>query len=160
MTSSPVLSSVLPVDRALTVITYLALVLFGIAQGMLGAFFYGSGPAPVASLAFDVAIFGTCLLGAWGMRSYLGGLAPAAGWFAAVLVLAESTSGGSVVITATAAGEWFLFGGALCAAAGLVAGFAGWVRPPRATRAQPGTRPGARPPSAAGGSTRHGSGTA
>ncbi len=121
-------------DRALTILTYLALLLLGLAVGLLGAFFYGSGPAPLAAIAFDLAIFASCLLGAWGTRAVVGGLAPAVGWFAIILLLARGTSGGSIMITATEAGEWFLFGGSLAAALGLVAGLAAWTRPPRATR--------------------------
>lgn len=121
-------------DRALTILTYLALLLLGLAVGVLGAFFYSSGPAPAAAVAFDLAILAACLLGAWGMRTIMGGLAPAIGWFAVVLLLSRGTSGGSVMITATAAGEWFLFGGSLAAAFGLVAGLATWARSPRARR--------------------------
>jgi hypothetical protein len=49
---------------------------------------------------------------------------PAVGWFITSFVLAMSTSGGSVVITNTAAGKWYLFGGSACAIAGVVLGFA------------------------------------
>lgn len=117
--------------RGLTVATYLALLIFGLAQGVLGSFFYGSGPAPLAAVGFDAAIFATCLLGAWGLRTATGGLAPAAGWFVAAFVLASGTSGGSVLIAASTAGEVFLFGGAIAATAGLVLGYIGWARPTR-----------------------------
>jgi hypothetical protein len=53
---------------------------------------------------------------------------PAVGWFVAAFVLAMGTKGGSVLITNTSAGEWFLFGGAACAAAGALAAFARWSR--------------------------------
>lgn len=116
-------------DVALTVAAYLALVLFGVAQGLLGSFFYAVGPAPFAALGFGVAILATCLLGGWGMRSTAGALAPAAGWFALVFLLATGTSGGSVLITATTAGEWFLFGGSAFVAVGVVTCFAVWSAP-------------------------------
>jgi hypothetical protein len=122
------------VDRALTILTYVALLLLGLAVGLLGAFFYSSGPAPLVSVAFDLAILAACLLGAWGTRKVIGGLAPAVGWFAVIFVLAKGTASGSIMITATSAGEWFLFGGSVGAAFGLVAGLATWTRPPRATR--------------------------
>ncbi len=112
----------------LTALVYLALITFGAAQGLVGTFFYGSGPAPAASILFDLAILATCLLGGWGLERPSGGLAPAAGWLIAVLILASGTAGGSVLIAATTAGEWFLFGGAASAAAGVVAGFAVWTR--------------------------------
>jgi Family of unknown function (DUF6113) len=110
------------VSRVLNAGTYLALLLFGFGQGVLGAFCYGAGPAPLLSLAFGFLLLATCAFGGWGTGKALGALAPAAGWFAAVLVLASGTSGGSVVITATEAGELFLFGGAVCAIVGLLAG--------------------------------------
>lgn len=115
-------------SRGLTTLTYLALFLFGMAQGVLGAFFYNSGPPPLASLGFDAAIFATCLLGAWGTRRAAGGFVPAAGWFVAAFVLASGTRAGSVVITATSGGEWFLFGGAASAMAGVIVGFTRWSR--------------------------------
>jgi len=114
---------------ALSALTYAMLALFGAGQALVGAFVYAIGPSPLMATYLDAVIFITCLFGGWGMRTPLGGVAPAAGWFAAAFLLASGTSGGSVVITATAAGEWFLFGGALAAAAGLVAGFALWSRP-------------------------------
>jgi len=112
----------------LTVATYVVLIIFGAAQALIGTFFYGAGPVPVASVLFDLAILATCVLGAWGLQRPSGGLAPAAGWFLVVLILANATPGGSVLIAATTAGEWFLFGGAASAAAGVIAAFVIWTR--------------------------------
>ncbi|HEX9033699.1 MAG TPA: hypothetical protein VF834_17815 [Streptosporangiaceae bacterium] len=123
-------------SRALTILTYLALFAFGMAQGLLGTFFHGAGPAPLAAIGFALAIFATCLLGGWGMRRSLGGVAPALGWFLLVFMLgAAGTSSGSVLIEASTAGEWFLFGGAVGAMAGLVASvvFFGGLRRTRPT---------------------------
>jgi len=116
------------VSRGLTTVIYLALFVFGIAQGVVGAFFYGAGPDPLAAVGFAVAILATCLLGAWGTQHGLGGFAPAAAWFIATFVLASGTSAGSVIITASLAGEVFLFGGAVGAMIGVVAGFTLWAR--------------------------------
>lgn len=116
-------------DVALTIAAYVALVLFGAAQGLLGTFFYAVGAVPFAGLGFGVAMLATCLLGGWGMRGALGGLAPAVGWFALVFLLATGTSQGSVLITATTAGEFFLFGGSAFAAVGVVTCFAVWSAP-------------------------------
>jgi hypothetical protein len=115
-------------DSALTVVTCVMLALFGMAQALVGAFLYGVGPAPVASIGFGLAILATCLLGAWGLGRPLGGVIPAIGWFIVAFVLATGRGGGSVLITASAAGEWFLFGGAACAAAGMVAAMTIWSR--------------------------------
>ena len=108
---------------------YVALFLLGAIQGLIGTFQYSRGPAPLAAVLFDVLILATCVLGAWGMRTALGGVLPAIGWFLVTLLLSS----------VTAAGRWFLFGGAVSAAAGAVQAFAVWSRPSRERRA-------ARPP--------------
>ena len=104
---------------------YLMLLLFGLLQGVIGCFQY-SRVFPVAALAFAVAIGVTCVLGAWGMCRALGGLMPAIGWIAASYVLAMGTPGGSVVITNTSAGKWYLFGGSICALGGVAVAFVRW----------------------------------
>ena len=112
--------------RLVVVGGYIMLLLLGVAQSVIGCFQYSRalGPVPAAALAFDVAILVTCVLGAWGMRSPLGGLMPGVGWFVSSFVLAMSTSGGSVVITNTGAGMWVLFGGSVGAGAGVLIAFA------------------------------------
>jgi len=116
------------VSRGLITITYLALFLFGIAQGLLGAFYYAAGPDPLAAIGFDLVILATCLLGAWGTGQATGAFVPAVGWFIATFVLATGTGAGSVIVTASTAGEVFLFGGAICAVIGAVAGFTIWAK--------------------------------
>lgn len=119
---------------AVTAGAYLALFVLGVVQGLLGTFHYSSGPAPLAAVLFDLAILGTCALGSWGMRTALGGVLPAAGWFVTALVLSSASAGGSVLITDSTAGKWFLYGGAVCAAAGAVYAFARWSRVSRDRR--------------------------
>ncbi len=101
------------------------LLLLGALQGLIGCFQYSRalGSFPAAAVVFAAGIGVTCVLGAWGMRRPLGGLMPAVGWFITSFVLAMGTPGGSVVITNTAAGKWYLFGGSACAVAGVVFGF-------------------------------------
>lgn len=118
-------------ERLIGIAAYIALFLFGMLQALIGVFQYSRGPAPLASIGFDLAILATCLLGAWGMRSAAGGLMPGAGWFLAALLLSKGTQGGSVLITDTTAGEWLLFGGAGCAAVGCLLSFVIWARKPR-----------------------------
>jgi hypothetical protein len=115
---------------------YVALFALGAVQGLIGTFQYSRGPVPLAAICFDLAILATCLLGARGMRSGAGGALPAAGWFV-VTVLLSSGNGDSVLITDSVAGKWFLFGGALCAAAGAVIGFARWSKVAQAWRSGP-----------------------
>jgi hypothetical protein len=126
------------------VAAYVALLLLGAAIGLVGTFWYGQGPAPLVAILFDLAILAVCVLGSTGMRSALGGVLPTAGWFAVTLVLNGSSAGGSVLVTDTSAGKWFLFGGAVCAAAGFVYAFAVWSRPSREHRARESSGPSER----------------
>jgi Family of unknown function (DUF6113) len=117
---------------------YVALFALGVVQGLIGTFQYSRGPVPLAAICFDLAILATCVLGSWGMRSALGAVLPAAGWLVVTLVLSSAPAGGSVIVTASQAGEWFLFGGSLSAVAGAVYGFARWGKPRRRSSASPG----------------------
>jgi hypothetical protein len=105
---------------------YLLLFALGAVEGLLGAFWYAAslGPVPVAALGFAVGILVTTIGAAWGMQAATAGLMPAVGWFAAVFILAMPTRGGSVLITNTGAGKWFLYGSTLCVLAGVVTSFA------------------------------------
>lgn len=120
---------------AVTAGAYVALFLLGIVQGGLGTFHYSNGPGVLVAVLFDAAILITCMLGARGMRTALGGVLPAAGWFVVTLVLSGSSSGGSVIVTNTTDGKWFLFGGSLCAAAGAVFAVVRWSSARRGYRA-------------------------
>lgn len=113
---------------AVTAGAYVALLLLGMVLGLLGTFQYSHGPGVLVAILFDAAILATCVLGSWGMRAAPGGVLPAVGWFVVTVVLSSTSAGGSVIVTDTAAGKWFLFGGSLCAAAGAVYAFARWSR--------------------------------
>ncbi len=124
------------IPPAVTAGGYIALFLLGMVQGLIGTFQYSRGPGVLVAILFDAAILLTCMLGARGMRTALGGVLPAVGWFVVTLVLSGNSAGGSVIVTDTAAGKWFLFGGSLCAAAGAVYAFARWSRASREHRAR------------------------
>jgi hypothetical protein len=121
-------------ELAVAAAAYVALFLVGALLGLIGTFQYGRGPVPLAAILFDAAILASCVLGSWGMRTALGGVLPAAGWFIVTLLLTSTSPGGSVIVTDTPAGKWFLFGGAVCAAAGAVFAFARWSRSRREHR--------------------------
>jgi hypothetical protein len=121
--------------RLPAVATYALLFLFGLLQAVIGCFQYSRGPAPVASVCFALGIGATVIFAAWGMRTVLGGLMPAVGWFIATFILATGTQGGSVLITNSTAGEYFLFGGSVCAAAGCLASYVRWTKIAQANRA-------------------------
>jgi len=119
-------------QRALKAACYLVLLVLGAAEGLIGSFQYSRSPAPLIAIVLAVVIFVTCLLCGLGMQSFAGGIVPAVGWFAASFVLSMPSSNGSVIITATTAGKWYLYGGALAAAAGAGAAFVLWAtRQPR-----------------------------
>jgi Family of unknown function (DUF6113) len=114
----------------LTGAAYCMLFLLGAVEGLIGSFQYGrtAGPVPLAALVFCALILATCLLGAWAMRSVSGALAPAAGWILASLVLSLPVSNGSVIISDSAAGKWYLYGGTVSALTGVALSFGGWIR--------------------------------
>lgn len=146
--------------HGVTAAAYLALCLLGALVGLIGTFQYSQGPAPLAAILFDLAILATCVLGSIGMRTALGGVLPAAGWFVVTLALSSNSAGGSVLITNTAAGRWFLFGGAVCAAAGGVYAFAVWSKPSRDHRASRSSGPHPHPGPGPQDGSRQGSGSA
>jgi hypothetical protein len=113
--------------RAVSAATYAVLFVLGILQGIIGSFQYSQSPVPVIAIILAVVIFATCVLGAWGTRTFGGGLAPALGWFLASFVLSMGSSQGTVIITATTAGEWYLYGGMLASALGVGAAFVRWT---------------------------------
>jgi hypothetical protein len=109
---------------------YGVLFLLGAVEGMIGSFQYGrlAGTVPVAALAFCVAILATCLFGGWGTRSLGGALMPALGWIIASFVLSRPVANGSVIITDTTPGKWYLYGGTVSVLLGVALSFGRWVR--------------------------------
>lgn len=105
---------------AITAGAYVMLFLLGAAQGMFGSFQY-SRMAPALAIVLDLIILATCLLAAWGMESASGAFAPGAGWLLTSFVISMPRSAGSVIIANTNAGQWYLYGGTLCAVIAVVA---------------------------------------
>ena len=113
-----------------TVGVYAMLFLFGAVQGLIGSFQYSraSGSVPVAALISCAVILATCVLAAWATRSVSGAVLPGIGWILASFLLSMPVSNGSVIITSTTAGKWYLYGGTLSVAAAVVASFVGATR--------------------------------
>src|SRR5271166_36800 len=114
---------------------YCVLFLLGVVQGVIGSFQYSraAGSVPVTALVCCVLILATCLLGAWATRSVSGAILPGMGWIIASFVLSMPVSNGSVIITNTTPGKFYLYGGTLSVAAGVIASFASmarWTRRP------------------------------
>ena len=113
-----------------TVGLYSALFLFGAVQGLIGSFQYSrvAGSVPVAALVCSAVILATCLLASWATRSVSGAVLPGIGWVLTSFVLSMPVSNGSVIITSTTPGKWYLYGGTLSVAAAVVASFVGATR--------------------------------
>jgi hypothetical protein len=111
----------------LSAAAYTALFLAGAVEGLIGSFQY-SRLVPVAAIGFCVLLLATCLLGAWAMRSIGGALWPAIGWIAASFILSMPVASGSVIITNSTAGKWYLYGGTVSSLAGIALSFGPWVR--------------------------------
>jgi hypothetical protein len=105
-----------------TVGVYGVLFLLGAVQGLIGSFQYGwtAGSVPVAALVCCAVIVATCLLGAWATHSPSGAILPGMGWLITSFVLSMPDSNGSVIITSTAAGKTYLYGGTLSVALAVV----------------------------------------
>lgn len=111
--------------RLVTAGAYAVLFVLGAVQGVIGSFqfSYVAGPVPAAALGCCAAILVTCVLASWAMRSASGAVLPGMGWIIASFVLSMPAASGSIIITGTTAGEWYMYGGTLSVAAGVVASF-------------------------------------
>jgi hypothetical protein len=121
-------------QRALTVAGYVMLFVLGAVQGLFGSFQYAREPAPLIAVILVVVVLVTCAGCGWGIGTFAAALLPALGWIVVSFVLAMSRPNGSVIITATVAGECYLYGGALAVAVGCVASFYLRVRRPAPPR--------------------------
>jgi len=110
-------------QRAFTAVTYLVVFVLGAVQGLIGSFQYSRSPVPLVAILLALVIFATCVLCGWGTRSFVGGLLPGVGWLVVSFVLAMPSSNGSVIITNTTAGKWYLYGGTAAVAAGASTAF-------------------------------------
>jgi hypothetical protein len=120
-------------DWPVTAGVYGVLFIAGVVEAMIGSFQYSRvpKPVPVAALACCAVILLTCVLAAWAMRSVSGALLPGMGWIIASFVLSMPVASGSVIITATTPGKWYLYGGTLSVIAAVIASFAGMAFGPR-----------------------------
>ena len=107
--------------RAYSAAIYGVILVLGAVQGLVGSFQYSQSPQPLVAIGLVVAILATCVLAGWGMRSFAATLAAGAGWLITSFLMAMGTHGGSVIITNTAAGEWYLYGGTLAVLVGSLA---------------------------------------
>ncbi len=120
-------------QRTLTALGYVMLFVLGALQGLIGSFQYSQPPTPLIAIILALVIFFTCAGCGWGIGTFGAALLPAVGWIVASFVLSMPRPNGSVIITATAAGEWYLYGGALACVLGCLSTLFFKVRrsPPR-----------------------------
>src|SRR5579863_5868188 len=109
---------------------YITLFLLGGFEGLIGSFQYSHvvGSVPVVALACCAVLLATCLLAAWAMRAVSGALVVAVGWLVASFLMAMPVPSGSLVITGTTPGVWYLYGGTISALLGVGLSFGSWVR--------------------------------
>jgi hypothetical protein len=104
-------------SRALRVVVYVMLFVLGAFEGVVGSFQYSQPPVPWVAVLLVVVIFASCLFAGWGTDSFGGLLLVGAGWILTSFLLSMGSHAGSVIITATSAGEVYLYGGTLAVAA-------------------------------------------
>jgi hypothetical protein len=111
----------------LSAAAYAALFLAGATEGLFGSFQYNRN-APLGAIVFCLVLLATCLLGGWAMGSVSGALWPAIGWILTSFLLSMPVPSGSVIITNTTAGKWYLYGGTVSLLAGIAASFVAVIR--------------------------------
>jgi hypothetical protein len=121
-------------QRAITAAGYVLLFVLGAVQALIGSFQYSQSPAPLIAIVLIVVLLATCIACGWGMGTFAGALVPAMGWIIVSFIIAMPRPNGSVVITATAAGEWYLYGGAVACLIGAVTAVFTRVRRPAPPR--------------------------
>ena len=114
--------------RVSSAAVYVMTFVLGVVLGVVGSFQYSQSPVPLIAIILVVVIFAACLLGGWGTMTVGGALVPGVGWILASFILSMGTHAGSVIITNTPAGKWFLYGGSLAVLAAVACTFALWLR--------------------------------
>ena len=109
---------------------YLMLFILGALQVLIGSFQYGQSPTPVIAIILVLVIFLTVVGCGGGIGTFGAGLLPAVGWILMSFFLAMGRANGSVLITNTAAGQWYLYGGSLACLIGAFVSFFTRVRQP------------------------------
>ncbi|MDN3352662.1 DUF6113 family protein [Actinomadura sp. DC4] len=109
-------------------LAYGVLAVLGVVLGVIGSFEFswGFGDVPVAAILLSAVNLAAFRAAGWAMESKLGAVVPALLWMIILVVLSSRRPEGDLVVTGTAAGYVYMFGGA---AAALVA--IGWTRSAR-----------------------------
>ncbi|ASU82671.1 hypothetical protein CDO52_07610 [Nocardiopsis gilva YIM 90087] len=130
-------SGAAPADLIVSIIGHTALLAVGFVVGMVGglaagwlSWLWAAGTseqvaASVAAAVVLILLFAGCRAAGWGMGSRLGAVLPAVGWTLAAFAYLGFTTGGSIVLTATAVDYVYLYGGLAALALAVV------LTPPR-----------------------------
>lgn len=113
-----------PHDSGLVIgLAYGVLFVLGLLFGLVGSFEFSwtIGSVPVAAILLSAAAFAAFRLAGWAMESRLGVAAIAAPWLIVVVLLSSRRPEGDLVVTGTAAGYVFIFGGSIAAIAAVAA---------------------------------------
>src|SRR5260370_42168300 len=95
-------------SRAYNAAVYTVIFVLGVAEGVIGSFQYGQSPAPLVAMLLDVLMFATCVRCGWGIMTFGGALAPAAGWILAPFFRAMGHPQGPGIIPHPTAGHRYL----------------------------------------------------
>lgn len=115
---------------SLTGAAYAALFLLGAVVGVFGCFHFSVAAfgVPVGTVLAIIVNLLMCWLGGLGMQSKLGAALPAAGWLIVAMAFAVQRPEGDVVVTNSAVGLTYLFGGTVAAGVGIGVAPAAWTR--------------------------------
>jgi hypothetical protein len=106
-----------PEPAFLVGLTYGLLAVLGVLLGVIGSFEFAweTGSIPAAAILLSLANLAVFRAAGWAMESKLGAVVPALLWMIILFVLASRRPEGDLVVTGTAAGYTYMFGGAVAA---------------------------------------------
>jgi Family of unknown function (DUF6113) len=106
-----------PEPAFLVGLVYGLLAVLGVVLGVIGSFEFAweIGDVPVAAVLLSVLNLLVFRAAGWAMESKLGAVVPALFWMIILFVLASRRPEGDLVVTGTAAGYVYMFGGAFAA---------------------------------------------
>lgn len=106
-----------PEPAFLVGLVYGVLAVLGFVLGVVGSFEFAweIGDIPIAAVLLSVLNLLVFRAAGWAMESKFGAVVPALLWMIILFVLASRRPEGDLVVTGTAAGYVYMFGGALAA---------------------------------------------
>jgi hypothetical protein len=117
-----------PEPAFLTGLTYGVLAVLGVVLGVIESFQFSweVGSVPVAAIVLSLVNLAVFRAAGWAMGSRLGAVVPAVPWMVVLVVLSARRPEGDLVVTGTAAGYVYMFGGAVAVLIAIV-----WTRSAR-----------------------------